>query len=134
MRRRITEPTVLFLSIIKWVFLASVAGFVVGGATAIFLNILMWSTSYSHQFSNWYVMLPVGLFVSALLIRYLAPEAEGHGTEKVIEAIHKRAGKIPILVVPVKLVATIITLALGGSAGKEGPCAQIGAGLTLAHE
>ena len=29
-----------------------------------------------------------------------------------------------------KLVATIITLALGGSAGKEGPCAQIGGGLT----
>ncbi len=35
-----------------------------------------------------------------------------------------------LLVVPVKLVATIITLATGGSAGKEGPCAQIGAGLS----
>lgn len=64
------------------------------------------------------------------MVKYLAPDAEGHGTEKVIEAIHKRSGKIPILVVPVKLVATIITLATGGSAGKEGPCAQIGAGLT----
>ena len=32
--------------------------------------------------------------------------------------------------VPVKLVATIITLAAGGSVGKEGPCAQIGGGLT----
>ena len=29
---------------------------------------------------------------------------------------------------PVKLVATVITIAIGGSAGKEGPCAQIGAG------
>jgi H+/Cl- antiporter ClcA len=38
-------------------------------------------------------------------------------------------GKIPFKVVPVKLVATVITLAGGGSAGKEGPCAQIGAGL-----
>lgn len=34
------------------------------------------------------------------------------------------------LVVPVKLVATVITIAAGGSAGKEGPCAQIGAGLS----
>jgi H+/Cl- antiporter ClcA len=33
------------------------------------------------------------------------------------------------LVVPVKAVATVITIAFGGSAGKEGPCAQIGAGL-----
>ena len=130
MRRRITEPTVLFLSIIKWVFLASIAGIIVGGATAVFLNILAWATNASHQYSYWYWLLPLALFVSGLLIKYLAPEAEGHGTEKVIEAIHKRAGRIPILVVPVKLLATIITLALGGSAGKEGPCAQIGAGLT----
>jgi chloride channel protein, CIC family len=38
-------------------------------------------------------------------------------------------GRIPFKVVPVKLVATVVTLAGGGSAGKEGPCAQIGAGL-----
>ena len=36
------------------------------------------------------------------------------------------------MVVPVKLVATIITIALGGSAGKEGPAAQIGAGVSSA--
>lgn len=130
MRRRLTEPTVLFISIIKWVFLATVAGAVVGGATAIFLMLLGWATNASHQSPYWFWLLPVALFISALMVKYLAPEAQGHGTEKVIEAIHKRAGKIPILVVPVKLVATIITLAVGGSAGKEGPCAQIGAGLT----
>jgi H+/Cl- antiporter ClcA len=63
-------------------------------------------------------------------VNYLALEARGHGTEKVIEAIHKRFGKINPAVVPVKLIATIVTLAVGGSAGKEGPCAQIGAGLS----
>lgn len=130
MRRRLTESTVLFISIIKWVFLATVAGAVVGGATAFFLMLLDWATNVSHQSPYWFWLLPLALFVSALMVKYLAPEAQGHGTEKVIEAIHKRAGKIPILVVPVKLVATITTLALGGSAGKEGPCAQIGAGLT----
>jgi H+/Cl- antiporter ClcA len=130
MIKRLTEPTVLFISIIKWVFLATMAGAVVGGATAIFLKILAWATGVGHnsQFTLW--LLPVALFISALLVKYLAPDAEGHGTEKVIEAIHKRSGKIPFMVVPVKLVATIITLAFGGSAGKEGPCAQIGAGLT----
>lgn len=60
------------------------------------------------------------------------PDAEGHGTDKIIEAIHKCSGRIKLLVVPVKLVATIITLVAGGSAGKEGPCAQIGAGLASA--
>lgn len=70
------------------------------------------------------------MFFSSLLIHYLSPTAEGHGTEAVIEAIHQKAGKISPSVVPVKLLATIVTLATGGSAGKEGPCAQIGAGLS----
>lgn len=130
MRRRLAEPTVLFISIIKWVFLATVAGAIVGGATSVFLMLLAWATQLTHQSSLWFWFLPLAMFVSALLVQYLAPDAKGHGTEKVIEAIHKRAGRIPIVVVPVKLVATIITLAFGGSAGKEGPCAQIGAGLT----
>ena len=33
-------------------------------------------------------------------------------------------------VAPIKLTATILTLACGGSVGKEGPCAQIGAAIT----
>ena len=50
--------------------------------------------------------------------------------KKSLKQFTNDSGKIAILVVPVKLVATIITLAVGGSVGKEGPCAQIGAGLT----
>jgi H+/Cl- antiporter ClcA len=65
-----------------------------------------------------------------VIVQYLAPDAKGHGTEKVIEAIHQRAGMIKPLVVPVKLLATVVTLASGGSAGKEGPCAQIGGGIS----
>jgi H+/Cl- antiporter ClcA len=130
MRKSVTESTVLFLSIIKWVFLATIAGVIVGGAVSLFLKLLTWSTGLGSQFPQFFWFLPLSFFTSSLLVKYLAPEAEGHGTEKVIEAIHKRSGKIPILVIPVKLIATIITLASGGSAGKEGPCAQIGAGLT----
>ncbi|HBO84466.1 MAG TPA: voltage-gated chloride channel, partial [Deltaproteobacteria bacterium] len=63
-------------------------------------------------------------------MRYLAPDAGGRGTEKVIEAVHKQSGNIKALVVPLKLITTVLTIASGGSAGKEGPCAQIGAGLS----
>ncbi|MFZ1082566.1 MAG: chloride channel protein [Candidatus Kryptoniota bacterium] len=130
MRKSVTESTVLFLSIIKWIFLATIAGVIVGGAVSLFLKALTWSIGITAQHANFFWFLPVSLFLSSLMIKYLAPDAEGHGTEKVIEAVHKRAGKIPILVIPVKAVATLFTLALGGSVGKEGPCAQIGAGLT----
>jgi H+/Cl- antiporter ClcA len=132
MNTRITESTVLFISIIKWVFLATVAGAIVGGATALFLLALNWGTAVGARWPYTFMLLPVAFMLSAFVVRTFAPEAEGHGTEKVIEAIHKRSGKIALMVVPVKLLATVLTLAVGGSAGKEGPCAQIGAGLTSA--
>ncbi len=130
MRTRVAEETILFVSIIKWVVLATIVGAIVGLATAGFLDLLAWATNLSNMSSYSFLLLPAALFLSALLVKYLAPDAEGHGTEKVIEAVHKESGKIKPAVVPVKLVATIVTLALGGSAGKEGPCAQIGAGLS----
>lgn len=129
MKKRLEEETILLLSVAKWVFLATVIGIIVGLATAFFLKALSWSTAFTHQYSFYYLLLPAALFLSVVLTKYLAPDAEGHGTEKVIEAVHQRSGRINIAVVPVKLAATIITLASGGSAGKEGPCAQIGAGL-----
>ena len=58
----------------------------------------------------------------------LAPEAEGHGTDAVIEAYHRRQGQIRPRVPLVKIVASALTLGSGGSGGREGPIAQIGAG------
>jgi H+/Cl- antiporter ClcA len=130
MRRRFAEETVLFISVLKWFILATLIGVIVGSATAFFLKLLSGSIALSDRYSHAVLFLPAAFFLSALIIKYLAPDAEGHGTEKVIEAVHKSSGKIKAAVIPVKLVATIITIALGGSAGKEGPCAQIGGGLS----
>jgi H+/Cl- antiporter ClcA len=130
MRKTVFEGSVLFISIIKWLFLATCIGVIVGFSTSVFLKLLETSVAYTGGFKYYFLLLPFALFLSALIVRYLAPDAEGHGTEKVIEAVHRHSGKIKPLVVPVKLLATIVTIALGGSAGKEGPCAQIGAGLS----
>jgi H+/Cl- antiporter ClcA len=129
MRKPVVETSVLFVSVLKWFSLASAVGLIVGASTAGFLWVLQWSTGQVGQLAFSWALLPIGLFLSALIIQKLAPDAKGHGTEKVIEAIHQRGSVIAAPVVPVKLVATVITLATGGSAGKEGPCAQIGAGL-----
>ncbi len=130
MKARLTEESILFISIMKWFVLATAVGILVGLSTALFLLALSWSTKAMRQYNYFFLLLPVAFFLSSLMIKYLAPEAEGHGTEKVIEAVHKRSGKINAAVVPIKLLATVITIAAGGSAGKEGPCAQIGAGLS----
>jgi H+/Cl- antiporter ClcA len=130
MDKVLAEEVVIVISVLKWVALATVIGLIAGAATAGFLILLRISSEYTATQSSWYfLLLPLAFFFSSALIVWLAPDAEGHGTEKVIEAIHQRSGRINIAVVPVKLVATIVTIACGGSAGKEGPCAQIGGGL-----
>jgi H+/Cl- antiporter ClcA len=129
MRRRILEESILFISVLKWFILASVTGITVGVSTSLFLKALDFASGHVGSFPSYYLFLPLALLASTAIIRYLAPEAKGHGTEKIIEAVHTRAGKINPFVAPIKFVATIITIAFGGSVGKEGPCAQIGASL-----
>ncbi len=129
MRKKVVEGSVLFVSILKWLFLAACVGIIVGMSTAAFLKLLGLGIDRATQHSWYYFLLPGALFLSALIVKVFAPDAEGHGTEKIIEAVHRYSGKMKITVVPVKLVATIITIAFGGSAGKEGPAAQIGAAL-----
>jgi chloride channel protein, CIC family len=77
-----------------------------------------------------WVLLPVvGGLISGLLVRTFAPEAEGTGTDGYIDAFHNQGGSMRRRVPFVKSFATLATLASGGSAGKEGPIAQIGAGI-----
>ncbi len=68
-----------------------------------------------------------GLFVGWLVYTF-APEAEGHGTDAVINAFHRGRGIIRRRVPLIKTIASIVTIGTGGSAGREGPVAQIGAG------
>ena len=129
-KRLILEQSVLFISIVKWFFLASCVGVIVGASTYVFIEILHRSTLITYQHKYYFLLLPFALFLSALLVKRFAPEAKGHGTEKVIEAVHHYKSKTNPFTVPVKLLATVITIAAGGSVGKEGPAAQIGAGLS----
>lgn len=69
-----------------------------------------------------------GALVSAWLVAKLAPEAEGHGTDSAIEAVHTDPRAIRARAVVVKLVSSALTIGSGGSAGREGPTAQISAG------
>ncbi|HPD97303.1 MAG TPA: chloride channel protein [Synergistales bacterium] len=127
------EELVLGYAFVKWIILAVFAGLIVGSAASLFLLLLDKGVAGGLSLGPArLLLLPPGLLASVFLVRKMAPDAAGHGTEKVIEAIHQRSGRISLPTVPVKLVATVITIASGGSAGKEGPCAQIGAGLTSA--
>lgn len=81
-------------------------------------------------FNKWMLLfLPsIGGLVSGWLVYTFAPEAEGHGTDAAIEAYHTKGGFIRGRIPFIKTIASAITLTTGGSGGREGPIAQIGAG------
>ena len=89
-----------------------------------------WLAVMKHPFHPWLLLLipTLGGIISGLLVFTFAPEAEGHGTDAVIAAYHYRQGRIRPRVPLVKIIASAVTLGTGGSGGREGPIAQIGAG------
>lgn len=74
------------------------------------------------------VVMVVGGLISGFLVYTFAPEAEGHGTDAAIDSFHNKRGEIRARIPLIKTIASAVTIGTGGSAGREGPIAQIGAG------
>ncbi len=116
---------------------------IIGGFGAILFR---WLVSFFQQFAigagedtvellaqlPWWkkVILPViGGLVVGPLVHFGAREAKGHGVPEVLGAIVFKKGVIRPIVAAVKITASAITIAFGGSVGREGPIVQIGAAM-----
>lgn len=79
---------------------------------------------------RWFFLLvpTLGGALAGFVALAFAPEATGHGTDSVIRAFHREKGEIRARVPLIKSICSLLTIGSGGSAGKEGPIAQIGAG------
>ena len=137
----------------RWMFYSLLIGLVAGLGAAAFFFSLEWLKYFVLDYlagypmeapageqlvhgmphgtrTRWILFLApaVGGLISGLIVYAWAPEAEGHGTDAMIDAFHNKQGEIRTRVPYIKSAASVITLAPGGSAGREGPIAQIGAG------
>jgi CIC family chloride channel protein len=75
------------------------------------------------------IVIPtIGGLISGVMVYTLAPETAGDGTDAMIEAFHQKGGFIRVRAPFIKIISSAITIGTGGSAGKEGPISQIGAG------
>lgn len=95
-----------------------------------FFQDLFWGNE--QYIAEWYYQLLIpagGAFIVGLIIYYFSREAKGHGVPEVMEAISLRNGVIRSRVVASKAVASALTIASGGSVGREGPIIQIGSAI-----
>ena len=138
---------------LRWFVYGSVVGVLSGLGAAIFYYGLKWGSYYvlyrlagyavpqpagesflpsipeTHIIYWLLVLLPaIGGLLSGVIVTFLAPEAQGDGTDAYIEAFHGH-GAIRTRVPLIKGISSLIILVTGGSVGREGPIAQIGAGL-----
>ncbi len=75
------------------------------------------------------VILPgIGGILAGIMVVKWAPEAKGHGVPEIIYSVNIENGKMRLRVPFVKIIASAFTIGTGGSAGSEGPIAQIGGG------
>ncbi|MFF0815349.1 chloride channel protein [Rhodococcus sp. NPDC003318] len=135
-----------------WLVLGIAIGVIAGLGAVVFLVLLQWTGrlllegvggytpplasgdgggSGSDGFARWWAIPLVvagGALLSATLVARFAPEAQGHGTDAAIEAYHRDPRSIRVRAVVVKMLSSALTIGSGGSAGREGPTAQISAG------
>ncbi len=82
--------------------------------------------------TSWYlkILLPaLGGLLAAPIFYFFSPEAKGVGFHEVLNSILYKGGKMNPRVVITKALTTSLTIGSGGSAGRETPIIQIGAGI-----
>ncbi len=136
----------------KWLVLGTIIGVIAGLGAVVFYEALRLATYVFLQvLAGYRVPLPVnegsriasahfarpwaipliacvGALAGAVLVFAVAPEAEGHGTDAAIAAVHHNPRGVRMRTVFVKIVASALTIGSGGSGGREGPTGQISAG------
>lgn len=116
---------IIFGYILKWLIITSVAGALIGSASALLLSSLNWATDYREN-HLWIIgLLPLAGLVIGLMYHYLAGTA-AKGNNFLIEEIRSSHNIIPFKMAPLVYIGTVLTHLFGGSAGREGTGVQMG--------
>ncbi len=76
------------------------------------------------------ILLPaLGALIAGLIAKKFASESKGHGIPSVIESMVFKGGRMRYRVSVTTTIISSIVIGSGGSAGREGPIAQIGASI-----
>ncbi|MFX0205749.1 MAG: chloride channel protein [Candidatus Hodarchaeota archaeon] len=111
----------------SWVFRLSISLLY----TIFYLAPIEIMSNLGFSYISWlpFLLAPIlgGILVGILTSR-VSKETKGHGVPEVLESVALNDGRMRLRIPFVKIIASATTIGSGGSAGREGPIAQIGAG------
>ena len=80
--------------------------------------------------SYWYLIYPmIGIFLTVLFVKFIIKDNIGHGVAKILFAISKKNSKLKPHNSYSSMVASSLTIGLGGSVGAEAPIVLTGASI-----
>lgn len=108
---------------VKWTFLGILCGVISGLACAVFLLVLRFAIELIGRVPYAFVLLPLIFLLCTAVNKATHSERDDRhqGTEVLIGAYNKKDSKLRLMIGPLKALLSVITIAFGGSAGKEGP-------------
>ncbi len=110
-------------SLLKWVIIAFLTGFIVGGISSLFSHTLTGVTAIREQHPWIFYCLPVvGLLI---VLMYKKIGKEDGGTNQVFSTVRAK-DEVPFRSAPLIFISTALTHLVGGSAGREGAAIQLG--------
>lgn len=89
------------------------------------------TSQFDVRAANWlYLVYPVvGIFITALFIKYVVRDDIGHGVTKILYALSRRQGNIRSHNQWSSVVASALTIGFGGSVGAESPIVLTGSAI-----
>lgn len=119
-------------------FFVLILAFIVGLTTALAAFVLkelvhtlqhfVTTAAQRHQYL-YLVLPPIGIFVTAMIVRYVVRDDISHGVTKILIALSQRKSRIKPHNMWSSILASVITIGMGGSVGAESPIVLTGAAI-----
>jgi chloride channel protein, CIC family len=119
----------------KWLLIAPVIGVLTGLVIVLEVVVILhgiWAYLLPRYGTYHWMIIPgvlVGFGATGLIMRYLTPDPDLHSTDEVVRSYHEHHGDLDLKSYWAKMLASVTTIAFGGSVGLEGPSIYAGAGV-----
>ncbi|AUT01300.1 chloride channel protein [Nostoc sp. CENA543] len=114
------NPLVISRWVLRWVVVGTVCGLFAG----LYWNVLELIIHQLHRFEGWslLIVMPLAGLIIGLVIHFLGNPGE---IAVIVDNIHFRGGRLDMRKNPSMILASLLSIAAGGSAGPEAPLVQV---------